>query len=295
MHSQTRDRVLAHAKTLGYEANPAAINLRRRRFGTIGLYLPDRSLTFDFYTAVMHGASTAAFARGRALSLIPPNVAADELAGLGLDGVIVAEPVVNDPTVAGWLSRGVPVVFCETPVAACGPPGGAFVDPGHGSCVNALLDHLVERGGARFAAVVPDLSTWWGGSIDRAMTDWSEVNKIPVQRFSLSFGADIDEARAVLDAALRAPEVDAMVVCQQGLGTVALAAAAAAGVRVPEDLLLAATVDGPDLVAGDPSVTAIDLSPHDIGRQATELLLDGVTSGRVAMPAVLHRRGSTAR
>lgn len=292
--SETRERVLSQVKALGYEANPTASNLRRSRFGAIGLYLPERSLTFDFYTAMMHGASTAAFARGRALSLIPPNLAPGELAGLGLDGVIVAEPVVDDPMIDGWLSRGVPVVFCEAPPIE-GAAAGAYVDPDHMSCLGALLDHLVECGGSRFAAVVPDLSTWWGGSITRAIDAWSELHDVRVRRFPLIFGADVAKARAAIDAALHEAGPDALVVCQQGLGAVALTAAVAVGLRVPDDLLLAATVDGPALAFGNPTVTALDLCPHEIGRRATELLLDGALGGRTALPPVLRRRGSTTR
>src|SRR2546430_10244684 len=49
----TRDRVLAAAKELGYQPNPAARSLITGRTGNIGIVVPD--LTNPFYTGVLRG------------------------------------------------------------------------------------------------------------------------------------------------------------------------------------------------------------------------------------------------
>src|SRR5689334_17849441 len=61
----TRDRVLAAAKELGYQPNPAARSLITGRTGNIGIIVPD--LNNPFYTAVLRGVQARARQSGYAV------------------------------------------------------------------------------------------------------------------------------------------------------------------------------------------------------------------------------------
>src|SRR5581483_333611 len=64
----------------------------------------------------------------------------------------------------------------------------------------------------------------------------------------------------------------------------ALRAAAAAGRRVPEDLLVAAGVDSLPAREGDPPVTALDLHPEEQATAAVEMLLARLAGDPAAEP-----------
>src|SRR5207244_9564060 len=61
----TRERVLAAAKELGYQPNPAARSLITGRTGNIGIVVPD--LNNPFYTGVLRGVQARARQSGYAV------------------------------------------------------------------------------------------------------------------------------------------------------------------------------------------------------------------------------------
>jgi DNA-binding LacI/PurR family transcriptional regulator len=67
---------------------------------------------------------------------------------------------------------------------------------------------------------------------------------------------------------------------------------------VPEELLIAAGVDGVHAREGDPPVTALELHPERQGEAAVEMLLARLSDEQVQapayIPATLHVRTSTS-
>lgn len=294
VNPETRARIRETVLSLGYRANPLARNLRHDRFGAVGLYLPERSLSLQFYIDLAMAASRSVFALDCGLTLLPPVVDAEDILRLPLDGVIVAEPVVNDPVVMALTSSALPVVLCE---ATEGPWEGAVsvVDNQHNLAVAELLDHLVEQGAHEIAVVGAHESVWWSRLVHRACEDWASRTGHPLRWSSIPFACELPEARAAVDAVLDEAVPDALVIAQQGLAAAALASASARGLSVPGDLLVACGVDGPDLATSVPPVTAIDLLPAKCGELAAELLLGGIPGEVARLRPVLRLRESTQR
>jgi DNA-binding LacI/PurR family transcriptional regulator len=79
----------------------------------------------------------------------------------------------------------------------------------------------------------------------------------------------------------------------------ALVAAAELSRRVPEDLLVASSVDSPALRSCSPAITALDLRPDDMGRRLAALLhalLDGTApagSVQIVHPRLVIRASTT--
>jgi DNA-binding LacI/PurR family transcriptional regulator len=292
VNADTRRRVHETVLELGYRANPLARNLRRERFGAVGLYLPERSLGLQFYVDLAVAASRASFAAGYGLTLLPPVDDPADLLALPLDGVIVAEPVVDDPVVAALAASRIPLVLCEKAVTPSGPDV-AVIDTAHGAAVGELLDHLRGQGADDIVVVGAHDAIWWGRLTHAAVQRWSRRRRHSVEWVSTPFACGPAEAREAVDAVLERRVPDALVIGQQGIAGAALAAATARSLSVPADLLLACGVDGPDLLTLDPPVTALDLRPADCGRLAVSALLgERAGSALRVRPRLVIRRSS---
>src|SRR5947199_8480729 len=97
----TRERVLAAAKELGYQPNPAARSLITGRTGNIGIIVPD--LDNPFYPSVLRGVQARAHQSGYAVLLADSgeDPAAEQnlvhTMAKQVDGVIVCAPFASHP------------------------------------------------------------------------------------------------------------------------------------------------------------------------------------------------------
>lgn len=294
MTEATRRRVRTQAETIGYVASAAARNLRLGRSGSLGLYVPDRTVGFEYYVHLSRGAAEAALGHGFALTLIPAWDNPDQLRALHLDGVIVSDPSLDDPVMDTLRSMPVPMVTCERDLSPQAQAVGV-VQSDHGVAMVELLEHLVGAGADRITVLTPGPETSFGQDIRHASTGL--VHDCTLIDIPLAYAVrDIVKAmRSVLadlpDAVIAVPDGAALTVLQQ---------LHQAGVRVPEGLLLAAYVDGPSLATCNPPITAVNIHPRRTGVAAVQALVDAIespTSGPVpaTVPAGLNVRASTTR
>lgn len=294
VNPHTRARVNDMVEELGYRPNPVAANLRRNTFGSVGLVLPPSSLNYAFYTELMIGASEVLLEEATALSLIPPSADATQLSELAIDAVIIAEPRSNDPVLQSLTTSGTPTVLCEGTSERL-PAEIWTVDSDTTASVGATLDLLHDSGARRIAAVVVDPVLWWGRNVLSAIEAWEAGTGRSVRRGIIPFAVTPTQARDQIRALLKDGWADALLVCHEGLGASALATAARLGRQVPGDLLVACTVDGPDLLTLETPVTALDLRPRQIGQAAARLVLERPDHPGLTVRPELHPRASTAR
>jgi DNA-binding LacI/PurR family transcriptional regulator len=296
----TRRHVAAVAGRLGYRANPAARSLRAQRVGSIGLYLPAEAGNFAYYLELAAGAASAALGHGLALTLIPHSDDPSLLAAFPVDGLIAVDPVVGDPAVPAFSALGIPVVTCEQDLT----PGAAhagLVAGDYRPVMTSLLDHLAAQGVRRVALIAPGPETAWGLELRGAYQAWCSRHAEAPLLYDVPFPGSPELVRAAAVHALRTdPVPDAVVSGIDGGAIGAMLAAAEAGLRVPEDLLIASCVDSPALRTCSPAITALDLRPDEMGRRLAGLmhgLLDGTIPAGTAesVPARLVIRPSTVR
>jgi DNA-binding LacI/PurR family transcriptional regulator len=294
LSEQTRERVRAAADAVGYVASAAARNLRLGRSGCLGLYLPDRTVGFEYYTHLSRGAAEAALGHGYALTLVPAWDDSRQLAALHLDGLIVSDPSTDDPVLAMLRRLPIPMVTCERDLAPDADPAGV-VRSDHVAAMGALLDHLRSTGAQRITVLAPGSTSSFGVEIRAACA--AAPGEVAVVDIPLAY--QVAEVRAAVDRVLQDPP-DAIVVVPDGAVHSALQQVQLAGLSVPADLLLASYVDGPSLSTSTPSLTAVDIDPRRAGAAAVESLVrvvrDGVAStDGVEVPARLVVRESTRR
>lgn len=293
----TRDAVLAAADRLGYVAHPGAAGLRGRRWGVVGLYVPDQTVGLEYYMALAAGAAVEALDHGLALTLVPPG-APDSVRRLHLDGVVVADPTLGDPTLEALAGLGVPVVTCERDLT----PGAAHagrVESDHGTAAAELLDHLAAAGARRIALLCPAGETSFALDVRQAYLAWcAERGDEPVVH-DIPFATQPEDVHRAVQRALADPvPPDALVSVPDGGASSTLQQVLGAGRSVPGDLLVASYVDSPSLRGMAVPMTAVDIAPREMGGRATRLLaalLEGsAAAGTVErLPTRLLVRAST--
>lgn len=293
----TRARILATVDALGYVAHPGAAGLRGRRSGVIGLYVPSRTVGLEYYTALAAGAAVEALDHGLALTLLPPNASAT-VRRLHLDGVVVADPTLGDPTLASLGDLGVPTVTCERDLTP-GAEHAGLVETDHVSAAHALLDHLADSGARRIALLCPTGETAFALDVRQAYLAWCADREEQPVVHDIPFATEPEDVHRAVRRALADPQPpDALVSVPDGGAWSTLQEVLTIGLSVPEDLLVASYVDGPSLRAMAVPMTAVDIAPRAMGARAVQLLAslldDPTTVGAVEqLPARLVIRSST--
>jgi DNA-binding LacI/PurR family transcriptional regulator len=274
----TIKRIQAAAERLGYQASHAARNLRGGRTGRIAVInsqsSPFRVSLVDLYHFVrlLAGASEHAVAQGYTpvLTLGSPE---EGDAGFPVDGVILVDPVTDEPLLGALHQAGVPVVTTGR------DPNGHetaenWVDNDLQAATRQILDHLVAQGARRVGIVASSPLFSYSQDALIAYREWAEERGQPSMisevEGALSETGGYIAAQALLD---RADPPDAIHCVTDRYAIGALLAADSRGLVVPDDLLISAGTDSDAARTNSPSLTALDLNPEMIGRQASEMLI----------------------
>ena len=295
--AETRDRVSAAAERLGYVASPSARFLRSARTGSIGLCLPDQVLSLEYYMQLAFGAAAEAMAHDLALTLVPPNASTAQLAGMPVEGMIVVDPLIDDPMLARLNASALPVVTCEVDPSGGQHAGSVAGDNTAG--VRRMLDHLTEQGAVTIAVIAPPETTSWSIESLAAYRAFCSERGIPFALATVGFVSTPESERAAVEQILSAGPVDAILSLPDGGAAAALQVAGAHGLRVPQDILIASGVDSAVMALSTPQITALELNPREMGGRATAMLarlLSGQAADAVELvPVELVPRASTAR
>lgn len=267
---------MAAAAEIGYTPNTAARHLRRSRTGAFGLYMPRRVLGMTFYMDFAFGAAERARDSHLDLTLLAPDPLSDRLPQLRVDGLVIVDPLSNDPVTTKLLAADLPVVTVGR-YRGVGPAAAGVLNADHAAMVNRLLDQLALAG-ASFPGLIAqdeDFQADWSALVLDAYHQWCRHRGIAPQVRTVATDAtpqDVD--RAVRELMEQEPSIDAVVCAPDGTALRALGTLRSLGRRVGDDILLASCVASPSLELCDPPITAIDLRPRQYGSAAVELLIE---------------------
>jgi len=301
----TRARVLAAARDLGYRPSGVARSLKLRRTRTVGLIVTD--ITNPFFPQLVRAVEDAA--RERDFAVLLCNAAEDPereagylevLAGRRVDGIIVASAGLGARQ-AAWITRApLPVVLVN---AAAGPAAPTLLSDNVGGA-RLALDHLIALGhrsighvaGPAGNAAAPDRLAGARLALDAA--------GLGADRLAVA-GGDGHVAggtRATVELLAAVPDLTAVFAYNDLSAIGAIRAIRAAGLRVPSDVSVVG-FDDVDLAAyADPPLTTVAQDIASLGRRAVGRLFElidgdvrpGAGSEPTVLPVRLVVRGSTA-
>jgi DNA-binding LacI/PurR family transcriptional regulator len=271
---ETRAHVQAVAARLGYVANPAARHLQGGRKGAVALYVPDHLTGYAFYMDFAIGAAEAAREQAFALTLLLRAAEAPITTLVShVDGFLLVDPFVGDPGVALLLETGLPTVAAERYLDDARQPH-VTVESEHREAFTELLDHLWTQGARSPALLNVDLDFAWARLVDDVYLTWCAERGIPPRLRHIPAPSGADEVRALSRELLEDPDApDAIVAAPDGTALGVLGAVRDVGRRAGEDVLVASGVDSVAMQYASPPITAIDMRPREIGRDAANVLL----------------------
>jgi LacI family transcriptional regulator len=282
-----KTKVLEAIEQLNYIPNAVARGLRVRESRTISLILPD--ITNPFYPDLAKACGDVAASRGYTISMINTNDEPGALAKASLqlrdgrvDGMIVATAMESDRTVLlELIQQGHPIVLAHRRLEGL-PVDSIVSDNEVGG--NIATRHLIKLGHRRIAFIIgvqgSSISISRSAGYIRAMQD-AGLDIMPEwlipgeAKFLPSYDAAV--RLLSLEVSIRPTAV----INLSDLGALAtLDAAADLGISVPEEL---AVIGFDDLFfSGTRSVglTTIRVFRDELGKQATERLLNRINGQR---------------
>ncbi|MFD0558493.1 LacI family transcriptional regulator [Stackebrandtia endophytica] len=293
----TRQRILAVADSLGYQANPAARALRLGRTDSYGLIL--RNLQNPFFLDVITGVQEAAAAQGATVLISDADYshtreleAVDHLAAQRVAGLAIA-PVGPGDAVARWrqLCPGKPVVVLN----AVSPqlPGVQRVAPDNQAAVSLAVRHLVELGHRRIAFLTAPAEVM--ADHDRLETYQAECDRLGIDCTPVATALAFDAVLAVTSRLLRSDEPPTAVITNSDFTAHAVySAARREGVEVGAGLSVIGHDDLPTSALLDPPLTTLSLDRRALGRAVFERMTSASTFDDHVEPVDLVVRASTA-
>ncbi|WP_194397535.1 LacI family DNA-binding transcriptional regulator [Microbacterium atlanticum] len=290
VNAETRERILAVARELGYVPDRVASGLRRRRTGVVGLIGDDLAAT-PFAGRIIEGARRAGLERDVLLMVAESGGDADVERDLvarflaqRVDGLLIARMYhqrVDRPAVPAE----VPVVLVDA-----APEPGWEVDavvPDEAQIATLACERLTRAGHRDIAYIgTTDESRAARGRLIGIRSALGDEG-IALGDDRLEFcSSDAAGGRDAAGRLLDGPMPPTAVICfndQIAMGV--MQAAARRGIRVPEGLSVVGIDDlHPVADALDPGLTTVALPHDEMGRWGMTRLLDRI-DGTVAAPA----------
>ena len=273
-----RRRVEAAIAELGYVPNTLARSLRSKRTRTLALVLSD--ITNPFFTTVARGVEDVANERGFNVILCNTDESEEKqcrylitLLQKRVDGVLLV-PARSTPGPVAWVQdRGVPVVVIDRRVPA------ASVDVVRGDSERgaySLVKLLIELGHKRIAVLSgPEGVSTAADRVAgyrRAMAEAGlccDGTLIRHDAFSQASGYRMAQQMLQLS-----PRPTALFAANNFIAIGAYKAVQDAAVRIPDDMTVVTFDEIPVSFVLDPFLTVAAQPAYDMGKQATELLLE---------------------
>jgi LacI family transcriptional regulator len=304
VNTQTRERVVAAARDLGYQPDVVASSLRTGRTDTIGLVVAD--LANPYVAPVVRGIENALEGRG-----LMPMIAEtqddqarasrvfDHLMRRRVDAIITTATRANDRTVLKKVARRVPLVLAVRPLAGS---GFAMITNDDHLGARLAARHLADLGHRRVAQLVGPLDVGNFGMRKEAYEATAAEAGIDVLEIpETATTPTLAEGRRLMLALLaRHPRLPTAVFAHNDLMALgALTVLADYDMRCPDDISLVGYNDTTTAAFTNPPLTTVSLPGYELGRLAAEMAVTLIeqpanTPTQLSLPPSLVIRGSTA-
>jgi DNA-binding LacI/PurR family transcriptional regulator len=276
---ETRERILAAARELGWWPSASARALTEARTRAIGLVLARdaEQLELDsFFVRFLSGIERALSVADYALllQLVPAGSSAaltayERLAAAGrVDGFLLTDIEIDDARFELLRSAGIPVVLAGRPAGDAPFP---WLETRHGEGVTPPVEHLAELGHERIGFL--------GGRAEYEHVREREACwRAALSGVGLPVGPVVhvgDEPGAAA-LALLAEDPTAVVCASDVLALAVLLAARSLGLSVPGDVSVTGFDDSPLAALASPALTSVRVDYAEFGAAAASALLAAI-------------------
>jgi len=267
---ETRRKVRAAADRLGYRPSAIALGLRDRGLGLVGLCIVpagEAMLTgVEYWATIVTHASQTLLSEGLAPVLLPHSVDLLSRLKIPLDGVIVVDPLKNDPVLTFFEKTKIRYFTIGRDL---GRDNQSWVDDDIAKGMERLLEQTLAPGtDLAFVTIGPEKS--YVADTLSGMQHWASVNRSAIKIHHCK-----NTERRNIDAVVgRAVEEGAKAIVAQH-DRLALPLLAALKVRkLQNEVRLLSATDSPEFEQVLPPVSAIRLHPTQLADKAARAVID---------------------
>ena len=298
-------RIRAAATALGYQPNVTAAGLRTGRSGLIGVLAPD--IADPGFPPILSGVTETLGAQGYATIVVDvgPDPSreqelVDRLIARGVDGLVLATVVLNDPVVGHCLAASIPVVLVNRSDSARKLPAVVTDDE---AGMRLAVDHLAGLGHRRLGHIAGPQHVSTGALRRAGFKAAAARSGLPAQNTLIETARAYtrDEGRlAALRLLDREKPPTGIVAANDLLALGIYDALGERGLKCPAEISVVGHNDMPYVDMLSPPLTTVRIAQREMGNQAARLLLDAIADPaarreRVVLEPVLIVRGSTGK
>lgn len=293
------------AEQLGYRPNRVAAGLRTSRTMTVGLMIPD--ITNSIFPPILRGLESALEPMGYAVIMVNTDsltsrehALVDVLRERGVDGIIHAAVLRDDPKIRAVAEDGTPVVTVNRRIENSGIPA-VVNDDAMG--VRLMLSHLFDKGHRRIAHIAGPLMLSTGEIRLRAFREIGAELGLDLPDQAIATADRFDEAegeRCAAELLDNGWNPSALLCANDRLALGAISVLRARGIACPGEVSVTGFNDMPFLDMIEPKLTTIRIQQFEVGRVSGETLLrmilddDAEIADVTTLPVTLVERDSVA-
>lgn len=302
MADETRARIKEAAEEMGYVPNANARSLVGGKTQLISISMPGIGPYPEIVSSVQYYFRLIGAAASKALELnygLLITSSSDKPERVAVDGAVVVDPSLDDPTIAAFDRLGLPVVTIGRRLGEAKPDSELVVDNDYASATNDVLDHLRDRGSRSITLLASEpIDSFQRDSIE-AYLDWCGGYDVE-SRVVMSSSPDAPDAdKAAKNIIGGSNRPDGVYATVDTLAESLMRRAEQEGLSVPGDLRVATCSDGHIANSTSPKMTTIDEKPVELGDAAVAMLIAAIQNpesapARVLVDAELIIRDSTA-
>ena len=274
---ETRERVLSYIKEHNYKPNPIAKGLSESKTYNICWVVPgDSSMTaLPFFQRCMAGIVDAASAEN--YDILMGVVYDNNISHLKrivsnhkVDGVILGRTLINDESIPYLIESKVPFVA----IGSTDYKDVVQIDNDHFKACNELASILIMKGIKKFALIGGDSNHVVNRTRREGFLHALKEQKIDITDDDIFMNclSDEDVERAT-DTALR-NGAECLMCMDDGICSATIAKLKRDEVSIPEDIKIASFYNSELLSNNQPTITALQYDPKELGINACKTLFD---------------------
>jgi LacI family transcriptional regulator len=286
---ETKDKVKACAAAMHYKPNPMAVGLKSRKTRSIGIIVSE--IANPFFSQVIDGIESIAHHKGYHILIAQTRESYEReladlhfLASRSIDGLLVSVSLETKDFshFRQFQNQGLPTVFFDR---TSGEMDSHTVILDNFKGTYDATCHLLDQGYQKIAVVCssPFLSTTTErlSGYHKAIQDKGKCNLTEYHLYCTNAGKEVEDAETGLEKMLALPSPpDAILCLSDKLTTICLSVLKTKGIKIPEQMGLAGFLNNELAALMDPPLTVIKQPAFEMGKVATELLLQLIESKR---------------
>jgi LacI family transcriptional regulator len=286
---ETKKLVLECAEKLNYRPNPVALSLKERKTRSIGVVVCE--IANPFFSQVINGIESVAYDRGYNIIISQSHESYDRevldlqfLSSRGVDGVLISVSTeTSDYEHINYLhTRGLPIVLFDR-IAPGINTHTIIVDNFKGAY--EATEHLIQNGYKNIAAISPSeflsITTERVAGYKEALNaNGIKINNEYIKHcfYGGMIFSEVEESINQLMTLKNPP--DAIVTLSDKLTIGSLKTFKRRGMTIPDDIAIVGFSNSDIAEITDPPLTIVRQPALEMGRAATELLLQLIESRR---------------